>query len=449
MKRITIGTALATLAALGCEPTTTPSPQPDVTAPSTAASATTSSPSAVSPTASSAGETDTKPATDVPVKPGGDAKAAVSASNAFGLSLYEQLRAGDGNLAYSPASISVALAMTYAGAKGDAANEMKATLAFPDSAEALHGGWATVISRWQGAPKVEVAVANRLFGDKKYTFEPKFLSLTKSRYGAPLEPLDFAGDVEAQRKHINDWVSGKTRKRIQDLIPKNQLSADTRMVLVNAMFFKAKWMTPFDTKRTEEASFAAPGGSVEVPMMTQTEHMRYAEVDGALIAERAYENQEFATMFVMPAKAGGLSNLESKLDADLFDSWTEALEGHRVQMTLPRFKIAPADPVELSDALRKMGMETPFQRGVADFTAMANPKNPEDRLFIEKVFHKAFVEMNEAGTEAAAATAVSMARAGGMPAEPKVFKADRPFLFFVRDTKTGMVMFAGRVMNPK
>jgi serpin B len=433
MKRTLIAPTLAALAMLGCE-TTAPQPEPP-----TPATSQTPSPSTPTPN---------KPASDIPVKPGGDAAAAVTASNTFGMNLYQELRAEDGNLAYSPASISIALAMTYAGAKGETAQEMRTTLAFPDQADALHGGWATVMSRWQGAENVQISVANRLFGDKKYTFEPGYLSLTKSRYGAPLEPVDFAGAPEAQRKHINDWVANKTNDLIKDLIPEDGVTSDTRMALVNAIYFKAKWLTPFDDKRTEEAAFAAPGGSVKVPMMSQTEHMKYAEVDGVKIAERPYKNSSFAAMFVLPEKEDGLAELEKKLDAKLLDRWTTALESERVAMKLPRFKIEPKAPVELEAVLLKMGMKTPFVRGKADFTGITNPPSPADRLFIEQVYHKAFVSMDEAGTEAAAATAVMMGRAGGKPSEPKSFEADRPFLFFVRDAKTGLVMFAGRVLDP-
>lgn len=443
MKRIIIAPMLATLALAGCDPTTPmPTPDPQLTGTTTVPA----------PGPQTDPSHSTQPASDnpdsPPVTPGGDAAPAVTASNAFGFAFHREIMGAEGNLAYSPASISMALAMTYAGAKGDTADEMKKTLRFPAKADALHGGWASVISGWQGAEHVEISVANRLYGDKKYTFEAPYLALTKSRYGAPLLSVDFAGAPEAQRTLINDWVEKQTRDRIEDLIPAGGVSGDTRMALVNALYFKSQWATPFDTKRTADAAFAAPKGSVTVPMMTQTEHMSYAEVDGVKLAQRSYKNGDFATLFVLPEKADGLAELENKLDAKLFTSWTSALSGERVEMKLPRFEIEQKEPLELGGMLQKLGMSAAFQRGAADFTGITNPKNPEDRLFIEKVYHKAFIGMDEAGTEAAAATAVMMGRAGGMPSEPKAFHADRPFLFFIRDAVTGLVMFTGRVVDP-
>lgn len=447
MNRHIIAPMLAGLTLAACDPSTpTPRPDPQLTGTATEpapTSATTSAPTATS---------STQPASDkpdaTPVTPGGAAEPAVAASNAFGFALHQTIMGGEGNLAYSPASISIALAMTYAGAKGDTAEEMKKALRFPEKAGDLHGGWATVINGWQNAENVEISVANRLYGDKKYTFEAPYLSLTKTSYGAPLLPVDFVGAPEAQRTLINDWVEKQTRDRIQDLIPAGGVSSDTRMALVNAIYFKSKWATPFDVKHTAEADFAAPKGNVKVPMMSQTEHMSYAEVDGVKLAERRYANADFAALFVLPEKPDGLPELEKKLDAKLFASWTSALSGERVEMKLPRFAIEQKEPVELGKNLQTLGMSAAFQRGVADFTGITNPKNPEDRLFVEKVYHKAFVGMDEAGTEAAAATAVMMGRAGAAPSEPKVFHADRPFLFFIRDLETGLVMFTGRVVEP-
>ena len=383
-----------------------------------------------------------------PTDSGDDMGSAVAASNRFGLTLYERLRSTSGNLAYSPASISMALSMTHAGARGDTAQEMSSTLALPDSIDAVGAGWAGVLGRWQEVTGVDIAVANRLFGDEKYTFEPAYLALTGSLYGAPLEAVDFAGAPQEQRKRINEWVAEQTRARIKDLIPASGVTSDTRMALVNAMYFKAGWRTPFDAERTADGAFAAPTGSVQVPMMMQTEFMQYGQVGGVKLAQRLYANSEFAALFVLPMVGQDIGDLEEQLDAPLFDTWTSSLKRERVAMKMPRFKVDPASSFDLTAALKDMGMEVPFDRMRADFTGITNPSNPADRLFIEKVFHKAFVEMDETGTEAAAATAVMMGRAGGIPSEPVTFEADRPFLFFVRDVQTGLVLFAGRVVDP-
>ena len=257
----------ACLVLIGCDPpptTSTPSSissDPDTTASSSA-----------STNASSA----TTPDPPAPVKPAGPATIAVTASNQFGLDLYQKLRTDNGNLAYSPTSISLALAMTYAGAKGDTATQMRMTMHLPDDAASLHGSWATVLSDWSAPKDVEIAVANRLFGDKSYSFESAFLGLTKDRYGAPLEQVDFAGAPEAQRLYINGWVMKQTRDRIKDLIPKDAVTADTRMALVNAIYFKAQWDEPFMEQATKDAPFSTQAGKdVTAAMMASTKAYRY------------------------------------------------------------------------------------------------------------------------------------------------------------------------------
>ncbi len=385
-----------------------------------------------------------------PIDKAGSADAAVAASNGFGMDLYQRLDKSGGNVAFSPASISIALAMTYAGAKGDTASQMQKTLQFPKKASDLHGGWATVLSAWQSVKGTDVRVANRLFGDAKYKFEAPFLALNKSRYGAPLLPVDFAGDHEAQRVRINTWVAQQTKDHIVNLIPKPGINADTRMVLVNALYFKAAWATKFKKNHTQNADFATEAGkTVKVKMMHQTSRMKYGVVDGVSVAQLGYKDGRFATMFVLPKKGENLAALEKRLDDAALETWSKGLEGTNVDLKIPRFKVEPGDAVELSKTLDSMGMKAPFSRSKADFTGITNPSNDADKLFIQKVFHKAFVGVDEVGTEAAAATAVVMGRKGkGRKQEAKVFHADRPFLFFVRDTKTGLVMFAGRVADP-
>ncbi|MBW2457500.1 MAG: serpin family protein [Deltaproteobacteria bacterium] len=439
---LTVPAILALGAIVACEPTPPTGATPDsVTAPPSAQGST-------QPSAS------TQPASPdiVPVSPiavAGPAETAVKASNGFGLALYQELKGNSGNLVFSPASISVALAMTYAGAKGTTAKEMETTLQSGPDAKALHAAWATQLSAWQGHKDAEIAVANRLFGDKKYSFEAPYLSLTKAHYGAPLQPVDFAGAPEKQRVMINGWVAEQTRDRIQDLIPPPGVTNDTRMALVNAIYFKAKWNEPFPASRTKDDSFTtADGTKVTTPMMSHTTYAQYGEVDGVQLMELGYKGGRFATLFVLPPATQKLAAVESKLDRALLDKWTGALKGERTWIRLPKVKIEPGAAVELKKSLQAMGMKQAFVSGAADFTGITNPTNPEDRLFIEEVYHKAFVAMDEAGTEAAAATAVMMGRAGGVAAEPKKFHAERPFLFFIRDTTTHLVMFAGRIVDP-
>jgi len=443
---------LAVLLVGGCEARTAPAPVTKIkeTVPLAAASAATSEATATA-TASA------KPPPPKP-QPAAPSALAIAGSNHFGFDLYQRLREEKGNLALSPASISLALAMTYAGAKGDTAAEMAKVLGFPQDSEELHGGWASLLEAWQqtppapdgSAPAYEIAVANRLFGDQSYTFEAPFLALTEKRYGAPLERLVFKGKAEEQRQHINGWVKQQTRDRIVDLIPPRGLSDETRLVLTNALYFKAEWDATFDKKRTKDGPFTtADGQQVKVPMMQQTTWGRYAEVDGTQLLQLGYKGDRFAMMFVLPGKDRQLADVEQTLTGDLLDTWLADLKSERVAVALPRFKVEPPKSVELRKTLEAMGMKLAFQRLDADFTGIANPPKKEDRLYIDKIFHKAFVAVDEAGTEAAAATAVVMARAGGMPAEPKIFRADRPFLFFLRDTRSKLVLFIGRVTNPK
>ncbi len=458
-----LGSALLALAPVGCDRPAQPSPdankQPPAkqTTPEVVPSsghdgpAPTTDPATPTPkTEPTAMPEKTEPKLPIAAEARGPSQASVAASNDFGFRLYGELAATPGNLAYSPASMSLALAMTYAGARGETAAQMQKVLSFPADADSLHRGWASVVHAWnQPNDKLDLAAVNRLFAEKTYTFEQPFLQLVRNHYAAPVELVDFRGAAAAQREHINTWVERQTRTRIKDLLPPPAINADTRLVLVNALYFKAKWANPFRPEATKPGAFFADGTrEVQVPLMTGTEYHRFAAVDGIKLLEMRYEGSDFAMVIALPDARDGLAAVEQKLAATQFDSWLTKLEPRRVRVTLPKFKIDPANSLDLTQPLKKMGMPLAFERFKADFTAMANPPNPEDRLNISQVFHKAFVAVDEHGTEAAAATAVVMARAGGMPAEPEVFAADHPFLFFIRDTKTGLIAFVGRVNDP-
>jgi serine protease inhibitor len=381
--------------------------------------------------------------------PSPTSQTAIAASNAFGLDLYRRLATKQGNLAMSPASLSVALSMTYGGAKGPTAAEMAKVMHLPDP-EALHSGWATVLSRWgKGIEHVELRVANRLFGDKSFSFEKPFLALTADRYAAPLEPRDFKGAPEAQRIYINGWVEERTKEKIADLIPPKEITADTRLVLANALYLKAPWEGAFNADLTKKEIFYAHGTKeVKAPLMSRVAHFRFAETADVLLVELDYQGGELAMLVALPKQRAGLAAVEGKLDAELLRGWVGQLKGERVWLSLPRFKVDPSEPLALKEPLQAMGMKLAFLRGAADFTGMANPSNPEDRLSIGNVFHKAFVAVDEKGTEAAAASAVVMYRAGGKAAEPTRVKVDHPFLFFIRDLKTEALLFVGRVVDP-
>jgi serpin B len=347
-------------------------------------------------------------------------------------------------------SVSIALAMTYGGARGETAAEMAKVMHLP-AGETLHGSWATALASWAAAGKdVEIALANRLFGEATYTFEKPFLGLTAERYGAPLEPRDFKNAHEAQRRAINQWVHERTRTRIDELIPAPGITAETRLVLANALYFKAPWADPFTEAATQPGSFWADGKTeVVVPLMTNTAGYGVASSAGVELLELPYHGARFAMLIALPTARDGLGAVEAALDGATLARWTAALAPERVWLTMPRFTLDPPKSIDLADALGAMGMKKAFEPRSADFTGIANPPNPDDRLFISAVFHKTFVAVDEKGTEAAAATAVLMAPSGAPPSmPPRKVVVDRPFLFFIRDRESGAVLFVGRVTNP-
>jgi serpin B len=378
--------------------------------------------------------------------------ALANANNAFALDLYAKVRTEKTNLALSPFSISTALAMTWAGARGETAAQMKKALHLDAAGErALDVAGHLVASYGGPDQKVTVRVANRLFGEKSYSFEQPYLSRIQGAFGAPLEQLDFKTAAEDARGRINGWVAAQTQNRIQNLIPPKGVDDQTRLVLTNAIYFLGDWATPFEKERTSAAPFST--GRAEqhtVPTMRAVEPFGYAAAGGVRILQLPYENGALAMTFVLPDAVDGLEALESKLTPDVLAGMLKGISTTRVIVSLPKFEIDPASSLSLGDTLKALGMPLPFDRGRADFTGIANPANPADRLWISKVFHKAFVRVDEKGTEAAAATAVVAAPAGAAPpsTQPPEFKADHPFLFLLRDTRSGLILFMGRVGDP-
>lgn len=370
------------------------------------------------------------------------------AVNDLGFGLWQQVAAG--NQVLSPASIAIALDMTLAGARGETAAQMARVLRTGTDLDAFHAAAGEVLADWQ-AQDGPLAVANRLFAEQDYDFEQPFLDLVRDRYGAPLARLDFEDAPQQARAEINDWVAERTRGRIEDLIPPSGITSDTRLVLTNAIYLLAEWLQPFEAAATRPAEFHLDGGdTVEVPTMHAEGRYRVADHGDVLLLELPYKGGDLAMLFALPKARDGLATLEAGLTADTLDAWIGALQMQQAALALPKFRIAPPESFALSDALKTMGMPIAFDRHRADFTGMADPPRPEDRLYLSEVFHKAFVEVDEAGTEAAAATAVVMMRAtAAMPSAPPFeFRADHPFLFLLRDTGSGAVLFLGRVADP-
>ncbi|MCX4240128.1 serpin family protein, partial [Paraliomyxa miuraensis] len=394
----------------------------------------------------------TAPEPTAPMPPAAAAPETVTAIatgfNAFGLDLYRKVASTPGDQVISPASVALALCMTHAGAKGPSAAEIERALGFGSYPVAeVQSAVGTMLAAYAAPPEgVELAVANRLFGEAKVAFHEPFLERTKSVFAAPLQTMDFRGAPEPSRAEINGWVEQQTRERIQDLLPAGSVDDTTRLVLVNAIYFKSQWMSPFPEHRTAPAPFSAPGGPHDVPTMTVTEHFRIARLpsEGVSLIELPYADPAFAMTVVVPTAVDGLAALEAALTPETLDRWMGALTGERVALSLPKFRIAPAESLRLQPVLGELGIRTLFT-AEADLTGIAPPR---EQLQLSEVFHKGFIAVDEKGTEAAAATAV-LARAGGMPSEPTVLAVDRPFLYLVRDTKTGLVLFLGRVVDPK
>jgi len=372
-------------------------------------------------------------------------------NNAFALDLYARSRAKPGNLAVSPLSISTALTMTWAGARGETADQMKKALRIEGSAEATLSAEGKLLSALTepGQP-VTLRIANRLFADKACQLQPPFLALTGRTLGASLERLDFAHDPEASRVTVNDWIAKATEERIQDLIPAGGVSAETTLALTNAIYFMGKWASPFRAESTSPAPFLLNGGaSKEVPTMRQGAWLRFAATDGVKVLDMPFVGGALAMTLVLPDAVAGLGDTEARLSPALLASWVSAMKPVTVDVALPKFEINPAASLALADTLKAMGMGLAFDAARADLTGLATPP-PGKRLVISDVFHKAMVKVDEAGTEAAAATAVIVVEKASA-AEPErgaEFHADHPFLFLLRHVASGAILFMGRVDDP-
>jgi serpin B len=374
----------------------------------------------------------------------------VDGNTAFAFELYQNLSAEEGNLFLSPYSISLALAMTYAGARGETERQMADTLNFTLTQDSLHQAYNALdlelAARGRGAEGkddkgFQLNIVNALWGQEDYEFLAEFLDTLAENYGAGLRLLDFANAPEKSRTTINDWVSDQTEGRIEDLIPQGVIDALTRLVLTNAIYFNAAWLNPFDEDATADGAFhLADGGQVTVPMMQQVESFGYAEGDGYQAVELQYDGGELSMVVLLP-EAGQFDSFERSLSAEVLDGILSRLDSRHVAVTMPRFEYE-AD-FGLADILEAMGMPAAFTPGAADFSGITGYRD----LYIADVLHKAFVSVNEAGTEAAAATAVVM-KLTGAPEQPIEFTVDRPFVFLIRDIETDSILFVGRVMNP-
>ena len=385
----------------------------------------------------------------------GEKQALANDNNAFALELYAKLNgAGKGNLFFSPYSISTALAMTYAGARGNTAAQMEKTLHFTLGQARLPVVCGAFVQELNAAEKngrprgFQLSTANRLFGQKGYAFLPNFLELTKTSYGAGLEELDFKANAEASRLAINKWVEEKTQEKIKDLVPPLGVTDATRLVLANAIYFKSAWAQPFDKRFTKDEAFhLSAANEAQAPLMNKTASFNYLEEENNFQAlELPYKDGELSMLIFLPAKVDGLAELEKTFTAEKLKQWPGQLARQKVNVMLPKFKVTWGT-VDLKSSLNALGIKDAFDANSADFSGMTN--DPQG-LYISAVFHKAFVDVNEEGTEAAAATAVAMKPGAAFaPAPPKLFRADHPFLFLIRENTTGTLLFMGRVADPR
>ncbi|MGD8466648.1 MAG: serpin family protein [Anaerolineae bacterium] len=391
-------------------------------------------------------------ASDVGVSPEagqGNVYELAEGNSAFAFDLYQILSGQEGNLFYSPYSISAALAMTYAGAAGETEQQMAEALRFTLPQSLLHPAFKLLdlilAGRGQGAEGQDgegfrLNIANALWGQEGAQFLASFLDVLADNYRAGLQFVDFAGDPEGARQIINGWVSDETEDRIEDLIPPGVLDAAIELVLTNAVYFNAAWAEPFTPEMTQDGAFKLlDGGEVVVPMMRQTASFAYASGEGYQAVELPYDGYELSMVILVP-EAGGFEAFEDSLNAGQVEAMLEGLAYQQVALTMPPFEFE--SEFSLKDALASLGMPLAFT-GDADFSGMTGSRD----LFISEVLHKAYVSVDEEGTEAAAATAVMIAKSAA-PSEPVEITIDRPFLFLIRDTATGSVLFVGRVLDP-
>ena len=381
-----------------------------------------------------------------------DLEELVAGNNVFAQDLYQSWREQEGNLFYSPYSISVALAMTCAGARGETAKQMAETLHFLLSQTDLHPALNALdlelARRAEDAGSGEdegfqLSIANSLWGQVGYEFLPAFLDLLAENYGAGLRLTDFSKDPDGSRVIINEWISEQTRERIKDLIPEGAINPLTRLVLANAIYFKASWLHQFDASRTRDGAFhLLNGGRVDVPMMSLSEppSLLYARGKEYQAVELPYVGDKVAMTIIVP-DAGGFEEFEGALDTDRIEAILAGMEREKVALRMPKFSFESS--FSMAATLAAMGMPDAFSVADADFSGMDGTRN----LYIQGVFHKAFVAVDEAGTEAAAATAVVVGLKAAMPSGIEL-TIDRPFIFLIRDTVTGSTLFVGRVVNP-
>jgi serpin B len=384
-------------------------------------------------------------------------KKLAQAQNGFATDLYAQLRQQRGNFFFSPHSIAAAMSMTYLGAGGDTATEMAKVLHItdlhPESQDATLPMQTLLLERYAEQQRLfsepqkdglELHTANALWVKVNYPLDPGFVKGIRDSFNGTLESLDFGNETAASKK-INSWVADQTNAKIQNLIAPGVLSRDTRLVLTNAIYFKAAWAEQFRKGSTKKEKFhVSAAEDVDVETMKRTGFFSLAELAGFRLLVIPYEKNQASLLVLLPDRVDALATVEKSITAEKLASWVEKSKSVRVALSLPKFKNTSS--LDLNNALSALGIKKAFMAGQANFTGIANVA--DEPLYIGLVIHKAFVDVNEEGTEAAAATAAVMVGAGRITAEPVPFVADHPFVYIIRDNRTGNILFMGRLADP-
>ena len=367
----------------------------------------------------------------------------------FAINLYRQLGTEvNGNIFFSPYSVSVSLLMTWAGARGLTKKQMSETLNLSLSGENLYSTFSSFesyLDKVRESGVVELAIANSIWPEKSYKLLNSYTSLLKKYFNVSVTSLDYKSDANNSRIRINEWVGGKTQNKITEFIPANQIDASVRLVLTNAIYFQGKWENPFKEALTEEETFyVSPEVRLRVPLMLQTSSFPYIERETVQALELPYKGGDLSMLVLLPKEGTSLKELERTLTFEKLDSWRRDMKSRRVRVFLPKFRTTSM--LSLAGMLSSMGMVDAFSEREADFSGIdGEPKG----LYISKVLHKAFIDVDEAGTEAAATTAVIMSPKSANIGLPRAtFRADRPFVFLIQETRTGSILFMGRVSDP-
>jgi serpin B len=377
-----------------------------------------------------------------------DVRTVATGSRAFALDLLAALRdAEPGNVFCSPRNLSTALTLAWAGARGRTADQMARVLRLELPPDRVHQAFNELVrsapAQSGGPPGIQLTEANRLWLQNGFPIREEFAALARERYRAGLATVDFEASPESARAAINAWVDEATHGKISELIGRGVLMPTTRLVLTSAIYFLGTWATPFDPRLTRDGPFhLSATREVVCPLMSRTGSYRYADASGVAMVELPYFESDLAMVVILPAAADGLPALEQRLTPQRLDSLLGALAPRLVSLHLPRFRLATQ--LDLSDTLKAMGMTDAFDIRAADFSGIDDTNG----LFLGAVIHKAFVDVNERGTEAAAATALSFLLRSASAERPVTFRADHPFLFLIRDRRTGSVLFLGRLTDP-